>query len=69
MSRGCQNCDSCDYGIFVIGGCSGPFDASTPLHSGEVEPVIHAAAPPEDAAEWVRIVPGQSVTDRVVPRP
>ena len=36
---------------------------------GEVEPVIHATAPLEDAAEWVRLVTERSVTGRVVLRP
>ena len=36
---------------------------------GEVEPVIHATAPLEDAVEWVRLVTERSVTGRVVLRP
>ena len=36
---------------------------------GEVEPVIHATASLEDAAEWVRMVTERSVTGRVVLRP
>ena len=36
---------------------------------GEVEPVIHATAPLEDATEWVRLVTERSVTGRVVLRP
>ena len=36
---------------------------------GEVEPVIHATAPLEDAAEWVRLVTERGVTGRVVLRP
>ena len=36
---------------------------------GEVEPVVHATAPLEDAAEWVRMVTERSVTGRVVLRP
>ena len=35
---------------------------------GEVEPVIHATAPLEDAAEWVRMVTERGVTGRVVLR-
>lgn len=36
---------------------------------GEVEPVVHATAPLEDAAEWVRLVTERSVTGRVILRP
>ena len=36
---------------------------------GEVEPVIHATAPLEDATKWVRMVTERSVTGRVVLRP
>ena len=36
---------------------------------GEVEPVVHATVPLEDAAEWVRMVTERGVTGRVVLRP
>jgi D-arabinose 1-dehydrogenase-like Zn-dependent alcohol dehydrogenase len=36
---------------------------------GEVEPVVHATAPLEGAAEWVRLVTERSVTGRVILRP